>query len=163
LITWLLLAVAVVAQIGRLVAVALVDLELLLVFLFLWGLLTQHLLVLAARLVVGQRLTPRRQAGLILFLVPSLQLVAGLVLAVGLLALLVVMEALVAVLVVILVDLQTAQALLGKVLMAVNVLTPLLQKAVAVVVEQAQLVEQELLDKVVQAVLVQRLRTVVHR
>jgi hypothetical protein len=35
LITWLLLAVAVVAQIGRLVAVALVDLELLLVFLFL--------------------------------------------------------------------------------------------------------------------------------
>jgi hypothetical protein len=96
-------------------------------------------LALVVRLAVGRRLIPRRQTGLILFLVPSLQLVAGLVLAVNILALLLVMEALAAARVVILVVTQTAQALLDKVLMVGFVLTPLLQKAVAVVEEQAQL------------------------
>jgi hypothetical protein len=135
----LLLVVVAVAQTERLVVVALEALELLRVLQFLLVPPLRSPLVLVARLVVGQRLIPLKQTGLILFLVQLLQLVAGLVLAVNLLAPLLVMEALGVVRVVILVDLQVAQASPDRALMEGNVLTPLLQKAVAVVVEQAQL------------------------
>jgi hypothetical protein len=120
-------------------------------------------LVLVARLVVGRRLIPRRQTALILFLVPSLQLVAGLVLAVDLLAHLLVTAALAVVLAVILMGTQTAQELLDKVLLAGLVLTLQLQRAAAAAVAQVQLVGQGLLHKVVQAVLVRRLHTAAHR
>jgi hypothetical protein len=135
----LLLVVAVAVQIERLVVVERVVLEPHLVLLFLLGLLLPLPLVLAARRVVEPHHIPHRQTGLILSLVRLLQLVAGLVLAVNMLAPLLVMEALGVVRVVILVDLQTAQASLGRVLTAVCVLTPLLQKAVVAAAEQVQL------------------------
>jgi hypothetical protein len=112
-------------------------------------------LVLVVRLVVGHRLIPLRQTALILFLVLSPQLVAGLVLAVDLLALLLVMEVQAVVLVAISVALQMAQASPEKVLTVVNVLTLHLQKAVAAVAAQVRLAEQALPRKVVLAVRVQ--------
>jgi hypothetical protein len=120
-------------------------------------------LVLVVRLAVGQRLIPRRQTVLILSLVPSLQLVAEKVLAADLLAPLLVTAVLAEALVVILTVIQVAQASPDRALMGGNVLTLQLQRVEAEVVAQAQLAEQELPHKVVLAVLVQRLRTVVHR
>jgi hypothetical protein len=120
-------------------------------------------LALVVRLAVGRRLIPRRQTGLILSLVQLLQLAAGLVLVVDLLAPLLVTAALAVVLAVILMGTQTAQESLGKVLLAGLVLTLQLQRAAAAAAAQVQLVGQGLLHKVAQAALVRRLHTAAHR